>query len=305
MFCQKCGNQFADELSNCPFCGASASSGQQPLEGNTTVLGQQPAMQQPVQQPVSMGQQPVQQPAYNSAGAPNPYAQPYPMQAPPAKKKSKAGIIIGVVIAVIAIIAVIAVVIISGNKPEKKFYGEWTVTLDYTQKVKDSEGEIKDYLGDDFKCAFDAKVLFNKDGTYSITVDDNAIQQLKDSLKKPLEKAFCAYMRGQYSSVSQYTDEQIIQAYESGAGQSMDALLTQVIDEMKLETIAKRDFEGNYKVDKEHFYLSASKDHAVDETEYAVYTLKDNDTIEVTDYILDGKSNDTIFSLPCTLEKVK
>ncbi|MBR2590512.1 MAG: zinc ribbon domain-containing protein [Clostridia bacterium] len=322
MFCQNCGKQLADNVNACPYCGAALENamptGQQPAQQAAPM--EQQAAQQPAQQAAPMGQQPVQQPmqqpvqqavpmgqqpAYNPQGVPNAYAQAYPIQTPPAKKKSKAGIIIGIAVAVFAIIAVIAVVIISGSKPEKNFYGEWLVTIDYTQKCKENIGEFKDYLGDDFQVRFDVNVVFNDDGTYSIQEDANSVKALKEDIRKPIEKAFLAACRDENSKLASLTDEQIKKAYEIGSGESFDDYLDKLVNSFDLDSITKKNFEGQYKVDKEHFYLSAAKDKLVDETEYAVYELKNDNTIEIKDYIIDGKSNDVIFSLPCTLQKIK
>lgn len=82
MFCTKCGTQNDDNLNFCASCGA-------PLKE------EQPAPQQPAQQPVQPTyQQPVQQPAQPA------YQQPgYPVQQPvvPGKGMGIAGMVLGII----------------------------------------------------------------------------------------------------------------------------------------------------------------------------------------------------------------
>lgn len=87
MFCKNCGKQIADNVTNCPYCGASTANMKGTAQQPT--MPYQQAYQQPYQQPYQQAyQQPVQQPVQQ------PYQQPYqqPVQAAPEKKGLGLGI---------------------------------------------------------------------------------------------------------------------------------------------------------------------------------------------------------------------
>ena len=144
-FCFHCGNQVADGMQNCPYCGASMM--QQPQQQPV----QQPMQQQPMQQPmqgatgpmVQPGLQPMQQLYPQQGGSGQLYQQPQPgytgqmpqqqpgmqyppqngpvyQQAPgmggrgpqPPQKKSHTGLIIGIISGVIAIAAVVIILFV-------------------------------------------------------------------------------------------------------------------------------------------------------------------------------------------------
>jgi hypothetical protein len=112
MFCQKCGQTLSDDAKFCENCGALTTKPpqspppqqtyQQPVQPayQQTAAPQQPyAYQAPIQQPYPQGyQQPV-----------GGYQQPYGYGAP-IKKKSKAGLVIGIILGLIVVIVGIVVV---------------------------------------------------------------------------------------------------------------------------------------------------------------------------------------------------
>ena len=71
------------------------------------------------------------------------------------------------------------------------------------------------------------------------------------------------------------------------------------------EMLKEANLAGNFKADKEHFYLSEDNNHAVDENEYFVYEKKSSDEIVVTKVVAAEKSGEDVFPVPFTMKKVK
>ena len=124
MFCEKCGNNIADDSKFCPFCGAvkagdshaqteGAQAGPQPARAPQHQLPPQQAQQhqpQPHQQtqplpmqPLPMQPQQYQQPPPQQPASQLPPHQPPPPQQPPAAKKSPV-VLISIIIAVVLVL---------------------------------------------------------------------------------------------------------------------------------------------------------------------------------------------------------
>ncbi len=138
MFCQNCGQNLSDDAKFCENCGAltapqsaapAAQSPSPPYQQPVQPAYQQPAAtpppyqqpSQPVyQQPYAYQKPPVQQ-AYGQGGYQQPvqpaYQQPYGYGAAPVKKKSKAGLIVGIILGVVVlVVGVIVLVSVLGKK---------------------------------------------------------------------------------------------------------------------------------------------------------------------------------------------
>ena len=310
MFCQNCGKALETGAVFCPHCGTKVQAAQGTSAPGSVENGAHTA---PVaQSKAQVNVQPAVSPATQSAqpSAPMPQQQfvpAYPVPPAPVKKKSKAGAVVGIIAGVIAVIAVIAVVfiVLSGNKEQKKFVGEWNATTDFTEIITKSMGGSKQYLEKDFSVAFDMHFSFRKDGTYEVTVDDATLKKAQQDLKAGMEKMLINSIRaGGGKTLDVYTDEQLKVLYEKSTGQSFDSTVDSVVKNFDIEEIKESGhLVGNFKVDEAHFYLSDGTDKQVDESVYAVYKIKDDTHIEVTDYIINGESSTAVFPTPFVMEK--
>ena len=255
--------------------------------------------------------QPPFTPAAQQAPAQQPFVQggytpAYPAATPPVQKKSRAGIIVGIVAGVFAVIAVIVIVVLFSAKPEKQFYGEWKATMDYTELFESSFAANKQYLDKDIKFELEMKFVFQKDGTYEVTVEDASIKAAEATYKECIETIFFNTVRQSNKMFQNYTDEQIKALYEKSAGQTFEEYIDSVAKSVNFSAIKEKGhLKGNYQVDEEHFYLSSGTDKQVDENIYAVYQVQSDTAIRVTDYIINGESSDDVFMTPFTMQKVK
>ena len=304
MFCQNCGKALEAGAAFCPHCGTKVETAQTNTQAQPAPQANVPPAANPVPPVTAKPVQPAQ------PSAPNPqagFAPAYPTPPAPVKKKSKAGAVVGIIIGVIAVIAIIAVVfmVLSGNKEQKKFVGEWNATNDFTQVITKSMGESGKYLEKDFSITIGMHFSFRKDGTYEITVDDASLAQAQQNLKTGVEKMFINSIRaGGGKALNIYTDAQLKVLYEKSTGKSFDEAVDSVVKNFDINEIKKAGhLVGNFKVDKEHFYLSEGTDKQVDESVYAVYKIKDDTHIEVTDYIINGESSTSVFATPFVMEK--
>jgi len=234
---------------------------------------QQP-QQQPPQQP--MYQMPQQQPPMYQMPP-----QPMPVQEP---KKKKTGLIDGIIAGVLILLIVIGVVA-AGGSPEKPFYGTWTITVDATDGILEEAGEMAAYFDEDFEYKFTATAVFNKDNTYSITLDQAAYQQTQDELVAQMKKALAAEVRDEYPEYASYTDDEIVALYEEGSGESFDDLFT---DEDLQDVVDDFDGEGNFKVDENKLMLSDGRDYNVDEDKYYVFEVVSENEINCKEYYDNG-----------------
>lgn len=226
---------------------------------------QQP-MQQPMQQPV---QQPFQQPMMGGNTA--------VMQQPPKKKKT--GLIIGIVAGILVLALLVA--ILGSSSPEKPFYGTWTATFDATEKLKENLGENVEMLDPDFKYEFKATVTFNKDNTYTMTLDESSYNAAQNALVEQYKKYIVKTIKDLYPEYNAYSDDEIITLYEEISGESISDLSSD--DETK-ELAEEFNGEGQFKVKDDMLMLSDGLDYAVDEDSYFTFVQVSDTEIKITDH---------------------
>ncbi|WP_053754926.1 hypothetical protein [Streptomyces sp. MMG1533] len=123
-------------------------------------------------------QQPYPQQPYGQQSAPPPYGAPYPQQpngwVPPTPKKTRAGLVLGIVGGVVAVIAVGIGVKINSGYPASEYALTLPKTLlddryRLTEDLSDAEGQE---VEDEMDGAWDAKVVDAKVGTYGLDGDE-------------------------------------------------------------------------------------------------------------------------------------
>ena len=222
------------------------------------------------------------------------------MTQPAPKKKSKAGIIIGAIAGFLVLVVIVAFLVPS---PEKKFYGTWKGTVDYTEQVKDRFGDVAQYVDDSFRFEFEIDFTFNNDKTYSYSLNEESFntnkQVLVNEFTSVLEKSLRATL-GDY-----YTDTQIAEYFESYYGKTIAEYSAEAFKDLTYESINESmSGEGNFKVTDDKLFLSKGKEYQVDETAYDVFVQKSANEIVLTEeYENNVKTSNTDGILPLTLIK--
>ncbi len=247
---------------------------------------QAPQYQQPNQgfQQTPQYQQPNQSfqqvPQYQTVPGGNTAVMPQP-------KKKKTGLIIGIILAVVVIL--IAAVALSGDSPEKKFYGDWTFTIDGTEELLDGDEEITAMFDEDFKYEVKVNVTFKEDNTYVMELDKESYDQASKALYDQLKKAVINSIREQLPEYADYSDEEIEKLYEDSTGEKLDADMVELIDGSGYEEAAKEfNDEGKFDVDGDKLMLSAGLEYDVDEETYYIYEIVSDNEIDCKEFYEDG-----------------
>ena len=272
----------------------------------------QPVPPQPIQQQAQ--QTPYQPPMPNAGPQQAPQMQ-YQYQqgavavAPP--KKNNKGVLIAVIAVICLIIAgILAAAVLFGGGPEKKFYGSWSATMDLTDSLKDALGDDADLLDDDYKFEFQVDFVFNEDKTYEMGINKESFSTSQEAFAKEIKASVRKLMIDTMKeSLPTYSENELLDAFEQYYGKSLDDYVEEIMSselDIDFDEISKSlDYKGQYKVDDDKFYLSDDLEHIIDEKTYAVYELKSDNEIYVSDYVVNGKSSDKVFTLPFTMIKNK
>lgn len=164
----------------------------------------------------------------------------------------------------------------TGCSEQDKFVGTWEAKVnmaDYFNEGLGDDEEMAEYLSvDDFSLVL--VMIFNDDGTYKMTVDEDAAKEsfstLKTDLTDGMKKYFEALIEQQGLNMS--VDDVL-----ALSGTTLDGMMEQILgDEVIEELISEMSSEGNFKVADGKLYLSEGLDYAVDETIYDTYEISGN-----------------------------
>ena len=218
------------------------------------------------------------------------------------KKKSKAGIIIGV-IAGIFIIAIIAAMF-SGS-PEKKFYGSWKASIDYTDSVKEKIGTYSSSVSKDFKFEIALDFTFNDDNTYKYSLNEESF----DKSKQMLVDEFTVIMKNELKTTlgSTYTDAEIETQFKEYYGKSIKEYTEDLFKDFTYDSVkSTMTGEGKFKVKDNKLFLSDALNHDVDETTYDIFEEKSStEIVLLEEYEKNVKTSDSGNIFPMTLIKQK
>lgn len=175
-----------------------------------------------------------------------------------------------------------------GSDPKDALVGTWTGQVDVMEQVVEgmrlSAPEIADEL--EMEALYIPLTMeFREDDTYTLTVDEEKLDQSMDELIEKSVDAALVYMEKmlQEQGITGMTvDEALAQSgmdrdsFTALMEESLGALSSTVAEEMQTE--------GQYRVDKEKLYTSDSKDQEPSDSEYTPYTLDGNSlTMDFTD----------------------
>lgn len=161
----------------------------------------------------------------------------------------------------------------TGCNEQKKFVGKWESEIDMTDFFNEGMGlddEMAEYVViEDFEIVM--QLIFNSDGTYKRTVDEDSLEDTlkdaKEDLKDGMMDYFEAYLED--TGLNMSVDE-LLKASEVDLDELVDeALGEKVLDKM----VDDMTDEGNFEVKDGKLFMSDDLDHEIDEDVYETYEL--------------------------------
>ena len=156
--------------------------------------------------------------------------------------------------------------------------GKWRTTLDMTEEVNQdlADGELGEFM--EFSdLGVDLVLEFKGDGTYSMTVDEDALADTMESVKTQFKEGMSNYLAEMMPGVDLDLDELMAEM-----GLDLDELVDSV--DMASE-LREYNMAGQYKAEGGKLYLSESADEEPPVDEYDVYIL-DGDTLTMNGEIV-------------------
>ena len=175
-------------------------------------------------------------------------------------------------------------VLATGCGDQDTFVGSWSATLDMADQLNKTlaagDPETAEYIQLD-DVTLTIAYTFNKDGTYSMKLDEDSIDEAYESIKESLSKGMETYLVEavkQQNGLTMAIGEILAQMGVS----SMDELINGVMSKADF-TSALGDFssEGKYEVKDGKLYTSDSLDTAISETEYETYEILSDTQIKL------------------------
>lgn len=165
----------------------------------------------------------------------------------------------------------------SSSDPKEKLVGTWSGQVDVMEQVVEgmrlTAPEIADELGmENFYIPLEME--FREDDTYTMTVDQEKLDQSMDQLVQKAVDATMVYME-QMLKDQGITDMTVDEALAQ-SGMDRDSFTTLMKESMGQlsSTVAEQiKTEGQYRVDKEKLYTSDSTDTKPGDSQYTPYTL--------------------------------
>ncbi len=167
-----------------------------------------------------------------------------------------------------------------GSKPTEKdlLVGIWNAKLDLTELLNESfaiEEEIAKYIQvDDFSVMLN--FTFNEDDSFQMVADKEYLNEILLGLRDVLKTGMEAYIKDMIASME---IEMTLDEFMLLSGMDLDLMLDELFSKDAMDDAFGEVFDmnvsGYYKVDGGKIYFLEEKDAAVDESEYASYTLEE------------------------------
>lgn len=161
----------------------------------------------------------------------------------------------------------------TGCNEQKKFVGKWESEIDMTDFFNEGMGlddEMAEYVAiEDFEIVM--QLIFNSDGTYKRTVDENSLEDTLEDAKEDLKDGMMDYFKAylKESGLNMTVDE-LLEASEVDLDELVEeALGKKVMDEM----VDSMTDEGNFEVKDGKLFMSDGLDYEIDEEVYETYEL--------------------------------
>lgn len=165
----------------------------------------------------------------------------------------------------------------SSSDPKEKLVGTWSGQVDVMEQVVEgmrlTAPEIADELGmENFYIPLEME--FREDDTYTLTVDQEKLDQSVDQLIQKAVDATMVYMEQMLKDqgiTNMTVDEALAQ---SGMDrESFTALMKESLGQLSSTVAEQLKTEGQYRADKEKLYTSDSTDTKPGDSQYTPYTL--------------------------------
>lgn len=197
---------------------------------------------------------------------------------------------------------------LTGCSDSKKFVGQWKAEVDITDSIysamsDENEDVFKHVTPTDLTVSF--VFAFNSDGTYRITVDEEAWKETMRTFGQTMAEGLRAYF--QDLIVSSGLDVSVDELLES-TGVDLDSMVDEMVGELESSELFGEDSisEGSFKAEKGKLYTSDSINSEIDENEYTSYTIEGDSIIftgAVEAEFIDMEDMD-IELFPMTLTKI-
>ena len=235
-------------------------------------------------------------------------------------------------------LALVLILALAGCGSKKsELVGTWEGNLDMSRALAASVDEevdfsdfgdlepvsFGDYLGD---CALKLQFVFKDDGTYTESVDEASVNQVKQVMREATLAYYIYVMEGALAeglrqggltgdfndravleqTLQQYLGMSLEEAVNSALGMDMESYVDSILSEdMWQEMLDSYQGEGKYKTDSGKLYLSAGLEYNVDPEVYDEYTLSGNTLTLTANH--GGDEEDMAYAdliYPVTFQKV-
>lgn len=189
-------------------------------------------------------------------------------------------------------------VLLCGCGESGQVVGTWYGELDLTStlyRAFDIHTSLGDYI-EIQEITLDATIMFRKNGTYTLTVEQEGLEESLERLHTQWESGIRRYVE---DMLKEQELDISVDAFLQLSGTDVAGLLEQMIDEQTLRDVAaEATRKGDYKVSGGKLYLSADADSPIDESSYGVFTLE-NGVLTISEYV--GGENTEALSVLCPM----
>lgn len=206
---------------------------------------------------------------------------------------------------------IMAVLMLAGCSGEQaKLVGTWKAEANLAEGVEQAMlgelGEDAAYFSiENFTVNF--VLVFNSDGTYSMTVEEDSVQTAFDALMTDMEAGMVKMLEDQIAQMGlEMSVEDMLAASGMTLESMMDDLRQSLEDEGIIEEMIEESTdEGRFKAKDGKLYMSAGLEYGVDENVYDTYTLDGDILTLVTHVGGEEKEQDLVqYVYPLVFNKV-
>ncbi len=204
--------------------------------------------------------------------------------------------------ATLLVLTVLCALLVGCGENAAGLEGIWSTSIEMKEYFNEGlEGSgLEDYLAVD---TFPVTVnyTFKSDGTYAVTVDTAALENIVESVKGNLRDGMYRYAQDVIDGEGM--DISVEELFEF-MGLDLDAMIEEISNEINVDEMEKSmSSEGNYKVRGDKLHLSDSLEHLVDPEVYDLYELE-GDVLTIRDHV-GGEVSEQVDALyPIVLKKV-
>lgn len=207
------------------------------------------------------------------------------------------------IVSVVLMLAMLLALTACGSGDQDKLVGKWECEMDLAEQINAEMGldeEMAEYLNFD---SFELTVYmeFNKDGTYSMYADKDALTATMDVVLQDFAAGMEKYLEDMI--LEQTGMEMSADDILAASGLTMDDMMAEAFPESMVDDIADgMKQEGKFEAKDGKLFTSAGVDYNVDPEVYETYELSGS-TLTITGYVGDD-ADDTFGIYPLVFNKV-